>query len=122
VRHDAGWTFPRQVLEALEALEAVPLPARCGFQAVPGGVAVEARVHRDSPQVRQEVARSLEVRGVPLRALHLVEDPRELHHPLPLRCDLKEASFPPYVADALPAAVALPGAPGQVERALARGG
>jgi hypothetical protein len=35
VRHDAGWTFPRQVLEALEALEAVPLPARCVQQSRP---------------------------------------------------------------------------------------
>ena len=28
VRHDQGWTFPREVAEALEAVEAVPLPAR----------------------------------------------------------------------------------------------
>ena len=48
VRHDcegndwtAGWVFPRQILEALEAVDAVPLPARCGFGAVAGGVEVE---------------------------------------------------------------------------------
>src|ERR1051326_2080798 len=41
VRHADGWTFPRDVLEALECVEEVPLPARCGFWAVPGGVAVE---------------------------------------------------------------------------------
>ena len=35
-----GWTFPRQVVEALERVEAVPLPARCGFWPVQGGVAV----------------------------------------------------------------------------------
>src|SRR5205085_11111154 len=27
-RHDGGWTYPRDVLEALEADDAVPLPAR----------------------------------------------------------------------------------------------
>ena len=37
IRHESGWVTPRQVLEALEALEVVPLPARCGFWAVPGG-------------------------------------------------------------------------------------
>jgi phenylacetate-coenzyme A ligase PaaK-like adenylate-forming protein len=31
VRHGAGWTFPQDVLEALETVDAVPLPARCGF-------------------------------------------------------------------------------------------
>ena len=64
VRHGPGpadWTFPRQVLEALEAAalaDAVPLPARCGFWAVPGGVAVEALVRPgqgDVPAVRRAV-------------------------------------------------------------------
>jgi phenylacetate-coenzyme A ligase PaaK-like adenylate-forming protein len=41
VQHDRGWIFPREVLEALEGIEEVALPARCGFWAVPGGVAVE---------------------------------------------------------------------------------
>lgn len=36
VRHEGGWTFPREVLEALEGCEDLPLPARYGFWAVPG--------------------------------------------------------------------------------------
>jgi phenylacetate-CoA ligase len=33
-RHEDGWTFSREVLEALEGAEEVPLPARYGFWAV----------------------------------------------------------------------------------------
>ena len=107
VRHDDGWTFPRNVLEALEAIEAVSLPVRCGFWAVPGGVAVETLVEHDTPEVRRTVERSLQEHGVPVRELHLVEDASLLQHPLPLRCDLHEASFSPPAATAVPALVEL---------------
>jgi acyl-CoA synthetase (AMP-forming)/AMP-acid ligase II len=93
VRHDHGWTFPRDVLEALEAVAAVPLPARCGFWAVPGGVAVEVVVRQDTPEVRRVIARGLDERGVPVRALHLVAEPGRLRCALPLRCDLRETAF-----------------------------
>ena len=52
VRHPDGWTTPRDVLEALEGLDAVPLPARCGFRGVAGGVAVEVVTRRDTPATR----------------------------------------------------------------------
>lgn len=93
VRHDGGWTFPRDVLEALEAIDAVPLPARCGFWAAPGGVAVEVVASSPATEVRCMVEQSLEARGVPVRELHLVDHPSRLRRPLPLRCDLREASF-----------------------------
>jgi phenylacetate-CoA ligase len=93
VRHADGWVTPRDVLEALEALEAVPLPARCGFRAVPGGVAVEAVVRHASPQVRDSIMQALRAAGVPVRQLGLVEDRNDLEHPLPLRGDLREAAF-----------------------------
>jgi hypothetical protein len=93
VRHDHGWTFPRDVLEALETVEAVPLPARCGFWAVPGGVAVDVVVREDTPEARRAIARALEEQGVPLQALLLVEEPSHVRCPLPLRCDLREAAF-----------------------------
>jgi phenylacetate-CoA ligase len=117
VRHGPGpddWTFPRQVLEALAAAalaDAVPLPARCGFWAVPGGVAVEALVRpgqADRVGVRRAVGAQLEAQGVPLRALRLVEDRAGLRRPLPLRGDLRERSFAPPAGPAngraLPAA------------------
>ena len=66
VRHDGGWTYPRPVLEALEAVTAAPLPARCGFWAAPGGVAVEVVAHADTPAVRREIGTSLLDHGVPL--------------------------------------------------------
>jgi hypothetical protein len=92
VRHDGGWIFPRHVLEALEGVEDVTLPARCGFWAVPGGAAIEVVAH-DTPHVRRAIEQSLEARGVPVRELHLVQHQSRLRHPLPLRCDLRETSF-----------------------------
>jgi phenylacetate-coenzyme A ligase PaaK-like adenylate-forming protein len=96
VRHDNGWTFPRDVLESLETVETVALPARCGFWAVPGGVAVEVVTRTDSAAARRAIGESLETHGVPLRELHLVEDRCQLRRPLPLRCDLREGQFPLY--------------------------
>jgi hypothetical protein len=115
VRHDQGWTFPRDVLEALEAVQEVPLPARYGFWAVPGGVAVEVVARRDTPAVRGALEHSLAEHGVPVRALHLLEQPSQLQHPRPLRCDLRETSFSPLgrgrqLADTVdPLSVAGPG-------------
>jgi phenylacetate-CoA ligase len=93
VRHAGGWTCPRDILEAIEAVESVPLPARCGFWATEGGVAVETLVNQDTPELRRAIGASLEMRGVPLTDLHLVTDRRHLRRPLPLRCDLTEAEF-----------------------------
>jgi hypothetical protein len=93
-RHEGGWTFARDVLEALEGAEEVPLPARYGFWAVPGGVAVEVVARRNAePRVRRAIEARLEERGVPVRELNLVEDRSELRRPVPLRCDLKETAF-----------------------------
>jgi phenylacetate-coenzyme A ligase PaaK-like adenylate-forming protein len=93
VRHDDGWTFPRDVLEALEAVDAVPLPARCGFWAADGGVAVEVVPRRHTAAARRAIEESLEAHRVPLRELHLRETPEELERQLPLRCDLRETTF-----------------------------
>jgi phenylacetate-coenzyme A ligase PaaK-like adenylate-forming protein len=98
VRHDHGWLYPRDVLESLEALEAVPLPARCGFWAVQRGVAVEVLVRNESANTRRLVWQSLEQRGVPVRELLLVEDSRALRQPLPRRSDLRDATFDSLVA------------------------
>jgi phenylacetate-CoA ligase len=93
VRHERGWTCPRDVLEALEALAEVPLPARCGFWGVPGGVAVEVVARGDGPAARRAIGLSLEERGVPVRELRVVADRAKLRQPLPLRGDLREVSF-----------------------------
>lgn len=90
VCHAGGWTYPRDVIEALEALDVVPLPARCGIIDGPGGIAVEALVRQDSPDSRRAVAASLAAHGVPVREVRLVTDKRDLRRPLPLRCDLRE--------------------------------
>jgi phenylacetate-coenzyme A ligase PaaK-like adenylate-forming protein len=95
VRHAEGWTTPRDVLEALEGLDEVPLPARCGFRSVAGGVAVEVVARGDAPATRRAIGDALEARGVPLRELRLVGSSSQLHRALPLRCDLREAGFSP---------------------------
>lgn len=69
VRHDRGWTFPREVVEALESVEVVPLPARYGFSAAPGGVAVEVVARSAGRRVSGEIEAALESRGVPVRRL-----------------------------------------------------
>jgi phenylacetate-CoA ligase len=93
-RHERGWTFAREVLEALEGAEEVPLPARYGFWTVPGGVAVEVVVRKSAePRVRLAIETRLEERGVPVGELNLVEHRSELQRPVPLRCDLKEIAF-----------------------------
>ncbi|MGH9223760.1 MAG: phenylacetate--CoA ligase family protein [Acidimicrobiales bacterium] len=93
VRHDGGWTFLRDVVEALEEVDEVPLPARFGYWAVPGGVAVEAVVRSVNGRTRTQVEEALDRRGVPVRSLRLVEDAAELDRPLPLRADMREGSL-----------------------------
>ena len=95
VRGPEGWIHPRQIREALEAIEEVPLPARCGFLAVPGGVAVEVLVRETDPISRNKIWQSLEEQKVPVLELNLVEAANQLRNPLPLRCDLRENSFEP---------------------------
>jgi len=83
------------VAEALEAIEAVPLPARYGFWAVPSGIAVEVVAQADVPSVRRRIEQSLIDWQVPVCELHVVTDPTRLSRPFPLRCDLREHSFRP---------------------------
>jgi phenylacetate-coenzyme A ligase PaaK-like adenylate-forming protein len=99
VRHEGGWTYPRQIAEALEALEEVPLPARYGYWPVPQGVAVEVVVRQATHSARQRIQTSLEERGVPLQTLYLREDRNQLQHPMPLRGDLREHVFDPLLMD-----------------------
>jgi acyl-CoA synthetase (AMP-forming)/AMP-acid ligase II len=94
VRHGEGWTFPRDALEALEAIDAVPLPARYGMEAVPGGVSIEVVVRHTGDGVRAAIERELVDAGVPVQELRLVEHRSELRRQMPLRCDLKETGFP----------------------------
>lgn len=93
VRHDGGWTFPREVAEALEGLDHVPLPARHGFWQLEGGVAVEVCARRDSAAARRAIGEALEAAGVPVRRLTLTDDAAQLERPRPLRCDLKQYVF-----------------------------
>jgi phenylacetate-CoA ligase len=92
-RHPEGWTSPADVLGALEGVDAVPLPARCGFWADGDGVAVEVVVRETGDAVRRTVVSALPRHGVPCTDLRLVTDASALRHPFPLRCDLRESRF-----------------------------
>jgi phenylacetate-coenzyme A ligase PaaK-like adenylate-forming protein len=105
IPHLDGWTFPRDVVEALEALEEVPLPARFGMRADRGGVAVEVVAREDDTRTRRRIATALE-RRVPLRGLRVVTDPAALEDPVLLRTDLLEHSFSDFGAPPLRAAAA----------------
>jgi phenylacetate-coenzyme A ligase PaaK-like adenylate-forming protein len=95
VQHaDGQWTTPRQILAALEEVDAVPLPARTGWWAVPGGVAVEVAVPQPDA-ARPAIGAALEAAGVPLRELHVHAHPADLQRPFPWRGDLRETLFPP---------------------------
>ncbi len=93
VRHDYGWTFPRDVVEAIEAVDAMPLPARWGMWRVRQGVAVEVVGPEDDGRARRCLTDEFERRGVPVRELTIVGNPSELRRPVPLRGDLREGRF-----------------------------
>jgi len=109
IPHSGGWTFQRDVAEALEALEEVPLPARFGMRADRAdGVAVEVVAREDDARTRRRVAAALE-RSVPLRGLRVVTDPASLEDPVLLRTDLREHSFSDFgTARLRPAEEAVP--------------
>jgi len=73
------------VLEALEAIEDIPLPARCGIWQRDNGVGVEVVARSDSAVTRRHVTDALEARAIPVRELQVVTDQAELRHPLRLR-------------------------------------
>ena len=95
VQHEQGWTFQRQVAEALEALEELPLPARYGFWASEDskGVEVEVLVPHITSEIRRKIETSLEEWNVPLHTLHLLTHKQDLRQPCPLRGDLREQMF-----------------------------
>jgi acyl-CoA synthetase (AMP-forming)/AMP-acid ligase II len=105
VRHAHGWTTPADVLEAVEAVDDIPLPARASLRALGDGVAVEVVAQPGNAALRRRLEASLQAQGVPVRALILVTSPAGLNQPIPLRGDLTETVFGP------PAGLVLPLAP-----------
>jgi hypothetical protein len=93
IRTDAGLVCPRQILEALEALDVVPLPARYAARAAEGRLAIEVLVRELTPSAERRVREALEQAGVPLRHLRLVQDIWRLRSPLSRRCDLREPAL-----------------------------
>lgn len=75
------------MLEALEDVDDVPLPARCGFWAEGNGVVVEVVVPGATAAARGAIGASLERWGVPVQALYLRDTRDALTRPYPLRCD-----------------------------------
>ena len=97
IEHAHGWTFQRDVAEALEHCDAVPLPARYAFGRSGDGVAVDVVVRGDRHATERQLRDHLEGNRVPLTSLHLLDDPRSIRRAASLRCDLKETVFAPTV-------------------------
>lgn len=95
LRHEQGWIYPRAVIEALESVDDVPLPARWGYWAVPQGIAVEVAVRANSRATYRKIEEALHAQGLSLQSLHLLVDPQRLRHPYPLRCDQREVGSTP---------------------------
>ena len=57
------------------------------------GAKYGVRSNAVSPSARTRIETSLQERGVPIQALHLLEDRSQLRHPMPLRGDLREHVF-----------------------------
>ena len=93
IRTDAGYVCPRQILEALEALDVVPLPARYAARAVDGRLAIELLVRGATRSTERQVREALDQAGVPVRSLHLVENRLRLRSPLSRRSDLREPAL-----------------------------
>lgn len=93
IHHEHGWTYPADVLSALEAVDDVPLPARFGYWAEEDGVALDVVVRSVADETERRVEASLAEHGVPVTALRLVTESGKLRHPFPLRCDLRELGF-----------------------------
>jgi phenylacetate-CoA ligase len=89
-----GWVFPRQVIEALEALDAVPLPARFAMSERDGRLALTSLVRTFDATTRRDVLASLERQGIDDVDLELVDNERRLAHPYPLRNTQRESMAP----------------------------
>jgi phenylacetate-coenzyme A ligase PaaK-like adenylate-forming protein len=74
---DSGWVFARDVLEAVESVSEVPLPAQLRWDAAPSGIALTVAIRPESnrPATRRALAAALEARGVPLASLTVCDGP-----------------------------------------------
>jgi phenylacetate-CoA ligase len=88
-----GLVCAREILEPLEDLDAVPLPARYAARALDGGVALDVVVRDATTSSDRRLRAGLEEAGVPVRRLRLVEDARRLQSPVARRCDLREPAY-----------------------------
>jgi phenylacetate-coenzyme A ligase PaaK-like adenylate-forming protein len=90
---DGRWVFSRDVLEAVESVEAAPLPGRCRWEAAPGGLKVWVVVREESDwaAARRALGEALESRGVSVAALELLGGP--LPGAFPWRANQREMTL-----------------------------
>ena len=93
IRHETGWVTVRDIAEALEDLDEIPLPARYSFWERSGGVIVEVVTRSQNGSIRNKIEHRLLDCGIPVRELMLHSDKSKLQKPIPLRGDLRELSF-----------------------------
>ena len=84
IQHADGWTTPRDVIEALESVDAIELPARFGFWEEDGGVTVEVVAEAAA---RSAIGDALDERNVPVKRLLIRDSRDELERTYALRVD-----------------------------------
>jgi phenylacetate-CoA ligase len=88
--------FTRDFLDLLEAEREIPLPCRYAAQPAGDGVDLHVLVRQRSERVVRRLEARAAEQGLPLHALHLHEDLVSMPQVMPVRADLREATFARY--------------------------
>jgi phenylacetate-coenzyme A ligase PaaK-like adenylate-forming protein len=91
---DAQWVFSKSILEAVESVAEVALPAQVGWEAAEGGVAIRVVVREDCDRAgaRRALLSALAGEGVPVAALELCDGPH-LPGAFPWRANQREVTL-----------------------------
>jgi phenylacetate-CoA ligase len=93
VQTTKGWFGPRDILNVLEPMDAVPLPVRCELRAMDNALDLTVVVREATDALHRTLTDRFELSGIPLKQLRLAIDPTQLEQPLPWRGDLHELSY-----------------------------
>jgi hypothetical protein len=88
--------FTRDFLDLLEAEREIPLPCRYAAEPAGDGVDLHVLVRQGSERVVRRLEARAAEQGLPLHALHLHEDLVSMPQVMPVRADLREATFARY--------------------------
>jgi AMP-binding enzyme len=85
IRHAHGTTWPRELIEAVESVPGMPLPARFSARPNRHGIAIDVVWPAAGAREHGETERTLAQHHLPISELRLTATPGELRNPYPLR-------------------------------------